>query len=173
MTNFPHFDVKKSIIKKFFLAHQEKFGKYDLKNSFGKYYISSIVFCMPYFPNQFSRIKVQNIFAGNVVTSQSCLYRAWPPPRAPLVQTKQLNWASPLWKYRHCTVDTDKLKCLPLRNGFLGCGILMIIGSGSVYISKNFSAAEAGMSKYRAKYSWKWSASAAKCRSVLWSQYIV
>ena len=41
MTNFPHFYVKKSIIKKFFLAHQEKFGKYDLKNSFGKYYISS------------------------------------------------------------------------------------------------------------------------------------
>ena len=44
MTNFPHFDVKKSIIKKFFLAHQEKFGKYDLKNSFGKYYISSTFF---------------------------------------------------------------------------------------------------------------------------------
>ena len=42
MTNFPHFDVEKSIIKKFFLAHQEKFGKYDLKNGFGKYYFSSI-----------------------------------------------------------------------------------------------------------------------------------
>ena len=41
MTNFPHFDVKKSIIKKFFLAHQEKPGKYDLKNSFGNYYSSS------------------------------------------------------------------------------------------------------------------------------------
>ena len=41
MTNFPHFYVTKSMIKKFFLAHQEKFGKYDLKNSFGKYYISS------------------------------------------------------------------------------------------------------------------------------------
>ena len=42
MTNIPHFDVKKSIIKKFFLAHQEKFGKYDLQNGFGKYYLSSI-----------------------------------------------------------------------------------------------------------------------------------
>lgn len=41
MTNIPHFDVKKSIIKKFFLAHQEKFGKYDLQNGFGKYYLSS------------------------------------------------------------------------------------------------------------------------------------
>ena len=41
MTNIPHFDVKKSIIKKFFLVHQEKFGKYDLQNGFGKYYLSS------------------------------------------------------------------------------------------------------------------------------------
>ena len=41
MTNIPHFDVKKSIIKKFFLAHQEKFGKYDLQNGFGKYYLTS------------------------------------------------------------------------------------------------------------------------------------
>ena len=32
MTNFPHFDVKKSRIKKFFFAHQEKPGKYDFKN---------------------------------------------------------------------------------------------------------------------------------------------
>ena len=39
---YPSFDVKKSIIKKFFLAHQEKFGKYDLQNGFGKYYLSSI-----------------------------------------------------------------------------------------------------------------------------------
>ena len=44
MTNFPHFDVKKSIIKKFFLAHKERPGKYDLKNLFGKYYISSNVY---------------------------------------------------------------------------------------------------------------------------------
>ena len=49
-TNFPHFDVKKSKIKKFFLAHQEKFGKYDLQNAFGKYYISSTrAFCSFYF----------------------------------------------------------------------------------------------------------------------------
>ena len=41
MTNIPHFDVKKSTIKKLFLAHQEKFGKYDLQNGFGKYYLSS------------------------------------------------------------------------------------------------------------------------------------
>ena len=48
MTNFPHFDVEKSIIKKFFLAYEEKFGKYDLKNGFGKYYFSSRIKCMAY-----------------------------------------------------------------------------------------------------------------------------